>query len=241
MNGFARSRCKRADGIARSAFTLIELLVVIAIIAVLAALLLPALQGARNAARAAQCMNNLKQFGVGIQLYSSEYGDHLYPYCPDDTWFWWGDHNQYGDAALFASYVGGAYGFGGVLYCPSIGAQFPGIYPDAASGFPYGRMGYAMNRRMYVPSLPGIQWHNKLSDFGPDLGKVLILADATQFQVSFEWWMDPFNGAARHHGAINAVFLDGHTGTLRPSDVTWSMATQREPLADHLLGGPAPF
>ncbi len=240
MNG--RLGRKQADPRV-TAFTLIELLVVIAIIAILAALLLPALQGARNAARAAQCANNLKQFGVGIQIYSSEYGDCLYPYCPNDVWFWWGDHNQYGDAGavLFASYVGGAHGFGGILYCPSIGAQFPGIYPDAASGFPYGRMGYAMNRRMYVPSLPGIQWHNKLSDFGPDLGKVLILADATQFQVSFEWWMDPFNGAARHHGAYNAVFLDGHAGTLLPSDVTWSMATQREPLSDHLLGYPAPF
>ena len=52
-------------------FTLIELLVVIAIIAVLIALLLPAVQAAREAARRAQCVNNMKQIGIGIHNYVS--------------------------------------------------------------------------------------------------------------------------------------------------------------------------
>jgi prepilin-type N-terminal cleavage/methylation domain-containing protein/prepilin-type processing-associated H-X9-DG protein len=58
----------------RRGFTLIELLVVIAIIAVLIALLLPAVQAAREAARRAQCVNNLKQIGIGMHNYVSAMG-----------------------------------------------------------------------------------------------------------------------------------------------------------------------
>ncbi len=59
------------------AFTLIELLVVIAILALLVGILLPAIAEARKVGRRVQCESNLRQFGIAVNGYASDFQDRI--------------------------------------------------------------------------------------------------------------------------------------------------------------------
>jgi len=63
---------------------------VIAIIAILAALMLPALKNARESAKSIACLSNLKQIGISLMTYASDYNDTMPPgYTPYYTTDWY--------------------------------------------------------------------------------------------------------------------------------------------------------
>jgi prepilin-type N-terminal cleavage/methylation domain-containing protein len=61
----------------KRAFTLIELLVVIAIIAILAAILFPVFAQAKESAKDTSNLSNVKQMGLGILMYATDYDDYF--------------------------------------------------------------------------------------------------------------------------------------------------------------------
>lgn len=55
------------------AFTLVELIIVLSIVAIITAIAYPVIAGAVGRAKESQCMSNLRQFGVAIEMYRNDY------------------------------------------------------------------------------------------------------------------------------------------------------------------------
>lgn len=62
----------------RNAFTLVELLIVVAIVALLAAILLPVFNKVQDSSKTSSCQSNLRQIGIAMELYASDYRG-IYP------------------------------------------------------------------------------------------------------------------------------------------------------------------
>jgi prepilin-type N-terminal cleavage/methylation domain-containing protein/prepilin-type processing-associated H-X9-DG protein len=138
--------CSRI-GRKRAAFTLIELLVVVAIIAILAGMLLPALGGAKKQAKKIDCIGNLRQLSLALNLHVADHGYfpvyNIDPSISTNNLFWHAALQPYTSA-----------GWTNKLYhC----ADYEGLTLDATGrAVPLGSYGYNANGVKYTPSLLGL-------------------------------------------------------------------------------------
>lgn len=101
---------KRHPKIKRRGFTLIELLVVITIIGILAAMLFPVFSRIRENARRIQCVNNLKQIGLGFAQYYDDNNQRMPVNIATPT------ATDVGSLSLLSNYLGNT---SQMLWCPS--------------------------------------------------------------------------------------------------------------------------
>jgi len=100
-------------------FTLLELMVVIAVIGILLSFLIPVLSRAREAARDASCKSNLKQWGMGIAMYTGDHRSYLPASFNNSRQYWYAQLHSYMN--YDASDVSDIYESGMIINtCPSV-------------------------------------------------------------------------------------------------------------------------
>ena len=211
----------------RGAFTLIELLVVIAIIAILSAILFPVFARAKEAAKSTSCVSNLRQIQMGWMLYNSDYEDTLMRFSTSSAttdYYWWGSWD-------------------GITFRPEQGLLFPYMKSHQVHSCPsfdnrlrtnLGLTGYGYNVDFLSPSnFPPPDFNEVpipvIESQIEEPADTVAFADSARINT-FQYSAPTLEGNtyleepsaefptfhARHNGAGNVAWTDGHVKSKHP-------------------------
>jgi prepilin-type processing-associated H-X9-DG protein len=201
--------------------------VVVSILAILAALLLPALRNAKESARAAQCMNNLKQIGIAATAYSSDHNGYMLGpadvsagskrwtsleylprlgYLPTNLYV----HPCQGTGKTLQPkpIVGVA-----ILLCPSLQAKYQGrLNHENQNNAGLWQVNYTPSALLGATDADGVTWRNYRTGplFGPyrldeikDPARCILAGDASVNVASGTWY---------YGDNLAAAYVQGTTG-----------------------------